>query len=43
MTKPQKPKIRNFVAKNAHKANKSVVHKDRTKYSRKDKHKDLYE
>jgi hypothetical protein len=37
MTKPQKPKIRNFVAKNAYKADNSSVYKD------KDKHKDCYE
>jgi hypothetical protein len=30
---------RNYVAKNAHKANKAVVYRDRTKYCRKDKHK----
>jgi len=31
----QRTKLRNFVAKNAHKVNKSVVHRDRTKYTRK--------
>jgi hypothetical protein len=38
-TMKQKKILRNFVAKNAHKANKAVVFNDRTKYNRKEKHK----
>ena len=32
-------KIRNWVAKHAHKANRAATHKDRTKYQRHAKHK----
>jgi len=35
--KPDKPVINNFVAKHAHKFNRAVTFKDKTKYSRKGK------
>ena len=37
-TMKQKKILRNFVAKNAHKANKAVVFNDRTKYEHGDFH-----
>lgn len=40
MKKKKKAKIRNFVAKNLNKINKPSVHKDKSKYSRKKKHKE---
>lgn len=37
--KPEVPKERNFVAKYARQFNKATVFRDKTKYSRKEKHK----
>lgn len=38
MKKKKKPAINNLVAKHAREFNKAVVHADRTKYNRKEKH-----